>query len=73
MKCKYCGEINYQSNSSRKTTSMIVLFPLLTMPINLLFDLTFRSYFLLELILILVALLLLPLFLKLTDKDEPSW
>ena len=73
MKCKNCGEKYYQSTSSRKITSMIVLFPLLTIPITVLFNLTLPTILVIELFLVLVALSLMPLFLKLSDTEEPLW
>ena len=73
MHCKYCGETFYQSTSSRKTISMIVLFPLLTIPISVLFNFTLITVLVLEVILILTVLSIIPLFLKITEKEEPLW
>jgi len=73
MKCNHCGEIQYQSTSSRNTTSLFVLFPIITIPFSVLFNLSPTSVLLLELAIIVVVILLMPFFLKLTDKDEPIW
>ncbi|WP_342780883.1 TIGR04104 family putative zinc finger protein [Bacillus marasmi] len=73
MKCSHCGKIQYQSASSRNTTSLVILFPLITIPITVLFDLSLISIFLLDIPLFFLSLLIMPLFLKLTDKDEPLW
>ncbi|MGG3891756.1 TIGR04104 family putative zinc finger protein [Metabacillus fastidiosus] len=73
MKCNHCGEIQYQSSSSRNKTSLFVLLPIITIPFSVMFDLSLNFVLLLELILILVVLFVIPLFLKLTDKEEPLW
>nr|WP_295973525.1 TIGR04104 family putative zinc finger protein [uncultured Bacillus sp.] len=73
MKCNHCGEIQYQSTSSRNTTSLLALCPIFTLPFSTMFDLSLTSVLLLGFTLILVAFLAMPLFLKLTGKDEPLW
>ncbi|MDQ1143853.1 CXXC-20-CXXC protein [Bacillus sp. SORGH_AS 510] len=73
MKCNHCGEIQYQSSSSRNKTSLFVLLPIITIPFSVIFDLSLNTVLLLELILIVVVLFAMPLFLKLTDKEEPLW
>lgn len=73
MKCNHCGEIQYQSTSSRNTTSLLVLLPISTIPFSVMFDLSPISVLLLGLALMLVALFVMPLLLKLTDKEEPLW
>ncbi|AGK54473.1 TIGR04104 family putative zinc finger protein [Bacillus sp. 1NLA3E] len=73
MKCSHCGKIQYQSKSSRNTTSLLILLPIITIPFTVLFDLSIMSVLLMEITLLFVALLIMPLFLKLTDKEEPLW
>ena len=73
MKCNHCGEIQYQSTSSRSIISLFVLFPIISIPFSVMFDLSVPNAILLELSLILVVLFVLPLFLKLTNKKEPLW
>ncbi|MEH7380407.1 TIGR04104 family putative zinc finger protein [Bacillus sp. JJ1533] len=73
MKCNHCREIQYQSTSSRNTTSLLVLLPISTIPFSVMFDLSPISVLLLGLTLMLVALFVMPLLLKLTDKEEPLW
>ncbi|QFK71460.1 hypothetical protein F7984_09535 [Pradoshia sp. D12] len=73
MKCNDCGANQYQSMYSRKITSIVVLFPLITIPITVLFNLSLTFVIIIELVLMLVVLLSMPLFLQLTDKEEPLW
>ncbi|MEK5440308.1 MULTISPECIES: TIGR04104 family putative zinc finger protein [unclassified Fredinandcohnia] len=74
MICNHCGEIQYQSTTSRNTTtSLLVLLPISTLPFSIMFDLSPISVLLLGLALIFVALFVMPLLLKLTDKEEPLW
>lgn len=73
MKCNHCGKIQYQSASSRNITSLLVLFPIITIPFSIMFNLSLASALLLELALILVVLFVIPLFLKLTNIEEPLW
>ncbi|WML44600.1 TIGR04104 family putative zinc finger protein [Neobacillus sp. PS3-40] len=73
MKCNHCGEIQYQSTSSRNITSLFVLFPIITIPLSVLFNLSPTSVLLVEVAIIVAVIFLMPFFLKLTDKDEPTW
>jgi len=73
MKCNHCGKIQYQSTSSRNTTSLLILLPIITILFTAMFDLSLISVLLIELVLILVALSVMPIFLKLTNKEEPLW
>lgn len=73
MKCNHCGEIQYQSASSRYTTSSLGLLPISTIPFSVIFDLSPISVLIMGLCLMLVALFVMPLLLKLTDKEEPLW
>ncbi|MGX9134924.1 TIGR04104 family putative zinc finger protein [Rummeliibacillus sp. JY-2-4R] len=73
MKCHHCGEIQYQSSSSRNTISLFILFPIIIIPVSILYDLSLTSVLLLEFALILMVLLVVPLFLKLTNNKEPLW
>jgi CXXC-20-CXXC protein len=73
MKCSHCGEIQYQSRSSRNTTSLFILLPMIILPFSVIFNLSSSSELLLELVLIPVVIFITPFFLKLSDKDEPLW
>ncbi|WP_077247602.1 TIGR04104 family putative zinc finger protein [Bacillus sp. FJAT-27225] len=73
MQCNHCGEIQYQSTSSRNATSLLVLLPISIIPLSIMFDLSPISVLLLGLALMLVALFVMPLLLKLTNKEEPLW
>jgi CXXC-20-CXXC protein len=73
MKCNHCGEIQYQSSSSRNKTSLFVLSPIIIIPLSILFNLSPTSILLVELALIVAVLFIMPFFLKLTEKDEPMW
>lgn len=73
MKCSHCGEIQYQSSSSRNVTSLLVLLPIITIPISALFNLNLIHILLFNLSLFAVVILLIPYFLKLSNKDEPLW
>ncbi|MEH7379161.1 TIGR04104 family putative zinc finger protein [Bacillus sp. JJ1533] len=73
MKSNHCGEIQYQSTSSRNTTSLLILLPISTIPFSVMFDLSPIAVLLLGLALMIVALFAVPLLLKLTDKEEPLW
>ncbi|WP_338471638.1 hypothetical protein R4Z10_02370 [Niallia sp. XMNu-256] len=70
MKCNHCGAIQYQSIPSRNMTSLLVLFPIMIIPIAQIFDLSLLSLLFLDLALALVALIIMPLLLKLTDREE---
>lgn len=73
MKCNHCEEIQYQSKSSRNATSLLALFPIITIPVTVMFNLSLTSMLILELPIILLVLFTMPLFLKLSEKDEPLW
>lgn len=73
MKCRHCGEFQFQSAASRNITTFLVLIPLITIPFSVMFQLNLTFSLLLEAVILLVALSIMPLFLKLTSKDEPLW
>lgn len=73
MKCNHCEEVQYQSASSRNTTSLFHLLPISMIPLSVMFNLSVSSVLLLELAIILPILFVMPLFLKLTNKEEPLW
>ncbi|CRK83308.1 TIGR04104 family putative zinc finger protein [Neobacillus massiliamazoniensis] len=73
MKCSHCGEIQYQSKSSRNTTSLFILLPMIILPFSVIFNLSSSSELLWELVFIPVVIFITPFFLKLSDKNEPLW
>lgn len=73
MTCSHCGEIQYQSKTSRNTTSLLLLLPLLMIPINAMFGLSITSALIVELTLLIIMLLISPRFLTVTNEEEPFW
>jgi CXXC-20-CXXC protein len=73
LKCHHCGKIQYQSTSSRNITSLFTLLPIITIPFSIMFHLSLTSVILLELAYILGVLFVMPLFLKLSNIEEPLW
>ncbi|MED4402500.1 TIGR04104 family putative zinc finger protein [Metabacillus fastidiosus] len=73
MKCNHCGEIQYQSRSSRTRMSLFFCLPILILPFSVMFHLSLTSVLWLEIAFVLITLSIMPLFLKLTNKDEPLW
>ncbi|WP_110926356.1 TIGR04104 family putative zinc finger protein [Bacillus massiliglaciei] len=73
MKCPYCGEAQYQSTASRNTIVLLSLIPVIILPLSVLFQLPLVTMICLDAVLLLLIWMLMPIFLKITDKDEPLW
>ncbi|WP_181347895.1 TIGR04104 family putative zinc finger protein [Thalassobacillus sp. CUG 92003] len=73
IKCRCCGEIQYQTQASMRKASLYGMIPLFLLPLVISFDMSiivsFAIFFLAE----LVYLALFPYSLELTNKQEPLW
>ncbi|HWO75388.1 MAG TPA: TIGR04104 family putative zinc finger protein [Bacillus sp. (in: firmicutes)] len=73
MFCRYCGNYQYQSKSSRNKISLLVTLPVLLLPFSVVFNWSISSVLLLHFVLIMAVFGILPFFLQLSKHDEPLW
>lgn len=71
--CPYCGVKQYESASSRMKSSMFMLIPLLLLPINVWFQLSFVMIAITAFLLVAIILACYPFILELSNEKEPYW
>ncbi|MFD2637386.1 TIGR04104 family putative zinc finger protein [Piscibacillus salipiscarius] len=73
VECPNCHQTSYNSADMRKKSTLIVLIIPLLLIIKDLFNIAFPFMYGIFFMLIVGFILALPLFVKLTKKEEPLW
>ncbi len=73
LKCPHCGKKQYESASSRKRTSMISLIPLITLPLNVLFNLPWWMVVVFMIPMLAISWILIPLKMEISNEEEALW
>lgn len=71
MTCPYCGKEQYVSAQSRKWSSFSVLFVMIPFFINIVFDLSLATAFVLAVLTVFIIIAVYPFFVTLANEEEP--
>lgn len=73
VECEFCGEKQFQTQTSMRKASLCNMAPLLILPLIIFFDFSVVLTFVCLLVLQLIVLTLFPFTLELSPEQEPLW
>ncbi len=73
LKCPHCCEKQYESASSRKRTTMISLIPLISLPINVLFNFPWWMVVVFMIPMLAILSIFYPFMMEISNEEEPLW